>query len=557
MPITQHFDQAGPGWGGEKSGTSYFDFVVAERPKYIPNSGPPLAPISGMPIHDKDAIILEKVESYGAPFFYLVGYEAKPQLRVGVKPQNILDWVSPRTFENFELEISRLRDTKRRKSTDSEGQNQRRKNVSTTKPSQSTKPTTGKKRKRQTLDDRTPRPRPTRSESVPLVAAIAGPTRRRKPVADQPLFASPTTSHKSKGPSLTTPVKGLMAVGMMDFGGMDEELYDTDAAIVDQLNAMGHLSSSRNESSRSTTTTPMPPHTSRAIPEPSSKFESLPSRPGARASFHPNSKQKQTGNDSSFFNKDAGARVSSREASNAIERLERKSKQSQSKSGKKPEGQTIARRYSNFRPGPTMLSKSDIRSHFTPGTFASKGGLGSEEEEGEDLENENEGDEWAVDDILDDAILEGKQYYLVKWVGDWDNTWEPAENMSEDVIQEYDKKKIATGRAVRLDGDENIPGPRRDGGGHRTTKENQVNGSSRSGTDKDELGDDPIFGSRKQHHSGITGRVLQDQNTEEDLLLDSDNQLRDIAKQEEHRETEQKAPGQVVTSDCTDDLDGF
>ena len=40
---------------------AYFDFVVAERPRYIPGSGPPLAPISVLPPHDKDSFIIKKV----------------------------------------------------------------------------------------------------------------------------------------------------------------------------------------------------------------------------------------------------------------------------------------------------------------------------------------------------------------------------------------------------------------------------------------------------------------------------------------------------------------
>jgi hypothetical protein len=39
---------------------AYFDFVVAERPKYTPGSGPPLAPISVLPPHDKDGYIIKK-----------------------------------------------------------------------------------------------------------------------------------------------------------------------------------------------------------------------------------------------------------------------------------------------------------------------------------------------------------------------------------------------------------------------------------------------------------------------------------------------------------------
>lgn len=82
---------------------SYFDFVVAERPTYIPGTGPPLAPISVLPPHDKDGIIIEKT-FIQKELRYIVGYEDNPHLKVCVRPDRILDWVSSRTLETWESE---------------------------------------------------------------------------------------------------------------------------------------------------------------------------------------------------------------------------------------------------------------------------------------------------------------------------------------------------------------------------------------------------------------------------------------------------------------------
>ncbi|KAH8799456.1 hypothetical protein F5884DRAFT_869484 [Xylogone sp. PMI_703] len=54
--------------------TSHFNFKLTERPKYVPGSGPPLPPISLLPPHDKEGIILDLVNVSGSPR-YLVGYK--------------------------------------------------------------------------------------------------------------------------------------------------------------------------------------------------------------------------------------------------------------------------------------------------------------------------------------------------------------------------------------------------------------------------------------------------------------------------------------------------
>ncbi|RAL63039.1 hypothetical protein DID88_004124 [Monilinia fructigena] len=85
-----------------------FDFKVVERPIYIPNSGPPLQPISLIPPHKLKGIILDcfPYPKSKDPSHFLVGYEKEPHNRLIVHPDNIRNYVSEYTLENWEHERS-------------------------------------------------------------------------------------------------------------------------------------------------------------------------------------------------------------------------------------------------------------------------------------------------------------------------------------------------------------------------------------------------------------------------------------------------------------------
>ncbi|KAJ1676483.1 Chromobox protein 1, partial [Spiromyces aspiralis] len=88
------------------------------------------------------------------------------------------------------------------------------------------------------------------------------------------------------------------------------------------------------------------------------------------------------------------------------------------------------------------------------------GGDEEKEEEGSGVEDLGEGhdgeeklgddegeDEYTVEKILDDGEDDdGNKLYLIKWLGypDSENTWEPMENIPEDLITEYESKKKKT-----------------------------------------------------------------------------------------------------------------
>ncbi|KAI9644027.1 hypothetical protein NHQ30_007379 [Ciborinia camelliae] len=85
-----------------------FDFKVVERPIYIPNSGPPLQPISLIPPHKLKGIILDCIPypKPKDPSHFLVGYENEPHNQLIIHPNNIRNYVSEYTLENWEHERS-------------------------------------------------------------------------------------------------------------------------------------------------------------------------------------------------------------------------------------------------------------------------------------------------------------------------------------------------------------------------------------------------------------------------------------------------------------------
>ncbi|KAF7906815.1 hypothetical protein EAF00_001093 [Botryotinia globosa] len=85
-----------------------FDFRVVERPIYKPNSGPPLQPISLIPPHELRGIILDcfPYPKPNDPSHFLVGYEQEPHNRIIIHPNNIRNYVSEYTLENWEHERS-------------------------------------------------------------------------------------------------------------------------------------------------------------------------------------------------------------------------------------------------------------------------------------------------------------------------------------------------------------------------------------------------------------------------------------------------------------------
>jgi hypothetical protein len=393
---------------GPKPGrqTAFFDFVVAQRPKYIPNSGPPLAPISIMPADDKTGFILDVFQLDGA-HVYLVGFKDNPHLHMSVRPENIRKYVSDRTHEQWDFEQSRLREEEERRI---RNEHKKPKKKSRVEDPNAPKGKPGRKRKRGHSPAEEPAARMRRTSILgkTILPNASGPGRRRQqPVEEAAVFASPKSLQKSQGPSLVAPVKGLAENTDIE---TDEDDMDDSAALEAQL--IGEIGGGSTMHSKSSTSR----GTSRASSRGASLFNdravSANSKPKTIAQRYTNFPKKSTPSPLKQFSTRPGM----------------------------------------FSPPKDAPSKSPIKSPYEDPSGFSRG-YGVEPEEDEQImgtevlsDEQDSEEEYEVDCILKDEIRTGNDgkrrlYYLIKWVGDWDDTWEPAINVGEDPVKAYKEKK--------------------------------------------------------------------------------------------------------------------
>ena len=397
-----------------------FDFVVAERPKYIPNSGPPLAPISIMPEHEKDGIIVASFDVNHLPR-YVVSYADAPYLRMSVAPENILKYVSRRTFEAFEY--TQAMEQERRIMGKSKGPK-------------------GGNASEARDDDPKPKGKPGRKRKHALVEAddenagsrfkvTVGPSSRvaRKSIEEpEPVFTSP------QRPTLASPSKQRGLADMMESESEEEE-ESTDIAIEAQLsNTMQSHPKSRLHMNVSLSPSPKPPSASKR----KSKASSSGPRDTRSPSRQTRSSRSQSVSVSTSANEakrlrrkvrnESVATESSLEAGKVSERLEREKSRSKTPS-KNP------RHFDKY---------SSIKNREQAAALQKDVARDDADEEDEELGEE----EYEVEAILDERQYGvGKKsktiitYYLIKWVGNWPLSWEPAENVGSESIEEYERKK--------------------------------------------------------------------------------------------------------------------
>ncbi|RFU26160.1 hypothetical protein B7463_g10164, partial [Scytalidium lignicola] len=258
--------EAKPWWA-----TSHFNFKLTERPKYVPGCGPPLAPISLMPPHDKDGIIFDLVNVSGSPR-YLVGYK-DGRSQVGVPPQHILDWVSSRTLEDWEFQQTNLREkqrleeelpiieakeARRRKKLENKAAKQLEK-------SRVKKEKTPRSRKRKhiinTRDDGFALRRPS-APGMGLLPPDPSPPAKRYRLAEEISVTSPRRRSGYEGqPSLSIPMQGIVEPMAVDTGSEEDDLNTpTRVALERQLQATldRPISSNNAMESISISTSPEP-----------------------------------------------------------------------------------------------------------------------------------------------------------------------------------------------------------------------------------------------------------------------------------------------------------
>ncbi|PVH85790.1 hypothetical protein DL98DRAFT_511330 [Cadophora sp. DSE1049] len=400
---------------------SEFDFVVAERPKYIPNSGPPLAPISIMPEHEKDGIIVASFDVNHLPR-YVVSYADAPYLRMSVAPENILNYVSRRTFEEFEYMQAMEREgysIGKGKS----GKGGKASEARDDEPKQKGKP--GRKRKHALVE--------ADDEKVgSRFKVIVGPSSRvaRKSIEEpEPVFTSP------QRPTLASPSKQRGLADMMESDSEEEE-ESTDIAIEAQLSStMQSHPRSRLHMNVSLSPSPGP---SSASKRKIKAFSPAP-RDARNSSRQIRSSRSQSATVSTSANEakrqrrstrnESVATTSSLEAGKIYERLARE--KSRSKTPSKKPGHFD--RYSSLAKNREQATSSQKDAPM---------------EDVDDKDEELGEEEYEVEAILDETqYTVGKKdkhvvtYYLIKWVGNWPLSWEPAENVGSESVEEYERKK--------------------------------------------------------------------------------------------------------------------
>ncbi|PBP26418.1 hypothetical protein BUE80_DR002776 [Diplocarpon rosae] len=393
-----------------------FDFVVAERPKYTPGSGPPLAPISIMLPHDtSDTAVIETHFQHEDLPRYIVTYSDTPQLRIAVAPDRVLNYVSARTLEEYEWKQTNV---KRAFDVKGKGKaNQNQKVGGTRDKSQPKKSKPGRKRKHAIMEDL----------SGAGALKTMGPSSSRsglKKSTQESVFNS------SKRPSLAFP-------GTESEEGEDDGL-PTDIAIQAQLHSTmdpRSRSLSRLAMKQSMTANSTPEHLAaerRKCPSPSPY--SRETRSSSRQTLESVSRASSVGNEAKrqcrTLDRESVATLSSRDARIAYDELEKaqnnKIKAVSKKSRHFEQYSTLAKTKEKRKPEPEAEPELEI------------------EPAAEDDEDEQE---YEVEAILGEQIRSvGKKnepviYYEIKWVG-WDETTaEPAYNVGEEAIAQYERKK--------------------------------------------------------------------------------------------------------------------
>ncbi|EKD15492.1 uncharacterized protein L3040_009180 [Drepanopeziza brunnea f. sp. 'multigermtubi'] len=467
-------DQA---FGGvdQEDNNNFLDFVVAERPRYIPGSGPPLAPISIMPAHttNKTGIIIYHFQHEFHPR-YVVSYVDKPQLRISVAPENILNWVSAKTFEEYEWKRSQELDRSKPRSKHDPAQ-QDFAPRDDGEPKQKGKP--GRKRKHEIDDEPNVTGNTGTSKGLMRQSSRAGP---RKPIdQNEPALTSPQrptlTSHSAQ--------RGLADMADSEESSDDEDdEVSTDVAIEAQLH---HTMAPRSRSrlgqgvSVSTSLSPEPNEANKTRRQTQTPKQLIPSRDTSRQTGGSVSRSGSvsTGNEAKrqrrSSRQDSFATTSSREARRVYDDLERRKSQT-SKS-------TIVSRYS------TLNQKVEPEPEPEP-------------------EPESGGEEYEVEEILGDEIIhtgsKNKRvvFYHIKWVGFPDITMEPYYNVGDEAVANYKKKKrLGTlskkgYKVVRADGTIKVVGD----GGEKSDSE-------------------PLFaGGKRSMRDSPAGQVVDDEDDEDD-----------------------------------------
>ncbi|KAI0538105.1 hypothetical protein GGR58DRAFT_469482 [Xylaria digitata] len=207
---------------------SRVEIPLPSKPRhYRPGDGPPLAPVRLSLDHDTGAFIVDKRVRPGNPIhgelklelYYIVGWPDLPAARVAILATKILDYVSPRTLEDWEYKSSLEKDEEEKRVVA-----QKARQTERTQARMSSIPGTGASTP--SMPGQKKRGRP--SKAKVLARHIA----QQASFGDDELANVPLPPARTDGPSLSTPQKKL-AQAAADLEDLEET--DTNEAISRQL----------------------------------------------------------------------------------------------------------------------------------------------------------------------------------------------------------------------------------------------------------------------------------------------------------------------------------
>ncbi|KAK9774680.1 hypothetical protein SCAR479_08765 [Seiridium cardinale] len=372
------------------------EVVLPSRQKrYAGGLGPALAPLRIALKNDSTAYITGKeIEptwtrdgGLKLQLYYIVQWTDLPAAAVLIEAHRILDYVSPRTLEDYEYKLSLERDAQeeeyRRSLEEAKRTPATLKGFQSTDTSIPGTPTVGQKK-----------------PGRPKKAGRRIKKGTKSHAAD--VFASPSsTSAKTSGPSLSTPQKSLDVVAdeLAIDDDLDEEDGDGDGAIIQQpYDADDIVHHSPLPRSRSAHILDITPRGSSSLP-------------------------------------------------NSDLQLQQKTGQAVSAGGFTPAACSAGKWPSPERPDPPADSPY---SHVVPKSVT-KSSRKRKRQEPDEPQPMAEEPRWKVKRVEGDEILEVQgemqRCFRVRWEGDWppdqNPTWEPEANLSRNLVREYLKKKAA------------------------------------------------------------------------------------------------------------------
>jgi len=473
------------------------EIPVPSIAKYVPGSGPPLGKISLLPPHDSTAYIIDQyvlppVKETGKNtrrlLYYHVGFTDEPSTKIFLPCNEVLDYVSPRSLEDWEYHNMEVNEQEKARILEEK------------KRVKGPAKKTGRPPKNKTLAEEIVHPTVGATEdTIKLANAVAGPSLATPQKRKLGMMLDEYEGAESNMESDETAVN-RRSVGESDGTGLEDadDDMDLDTDSVDQLPHVqfgapipGDTSSRASSSAPSTADAhPRPvPQTSSPtqITKPISEeddmlsLSSVLSKPGL---LHPAWAQ-MFGRQNVAQNADSQKKNGLNKSSPSTKPLPKKPKTKplpkstgsnstqQSKlpafgplSSQQPRRSSrpsTPRKNTPSMPGSTVGSPNNRKSESANQSKAKGKAKAAEPKNRKDKkknpvqqadDDDDSFDEnvWVVKELLDDRYVREKgvkvHMYLVKWEGDWppeqNPSWEPAANIrDENLIVEYRRRKKA------------------------------------------------------------------------------------------------------------------